>query len=117
MTNEDFNLTSNWFNGTIIPPQVSVSSKECLDASQSTSVASQSVTFSNPLVNDNMDPVSIPITMEGQTSFSDEGQTSVSEEVRTSTPEEGHNSVLKEVLVHSEEGGILTSEEAHPPPI
>lgn len=72
MTDENVDHISTWFNITSVLPQASVSNKESLDASKSSLVTSHSVTFIDPITNDDLDPVSIAISEEGDTSNSKE---------------------------------------------
>ena len=73
MTDENFDLTSTWFNGTSVPTHDSVSNEEGLDASDSTSVVSHIVTFTDLLVQDDSDNTSSSISEEVSTDVSKEG--------------------------------------------
>ena len=90
VTDEEFDLASNWFNGTHVPIHDSLSNDEDLDASQFISIVSHSVSFSDPIVNDDSDNAS--------SGFSEEDRTNISEEARTSVSEEGSSSVFEEAL-------------------
>ena len=120
MTDKDFDLASTWFNNTSVPLQVSASNKEGMDALQSNSVASHSVTFVDPIINDVLDSVPVyvleevdtsvsqevytNISVEDVTSVSEEGGTSTSEESITSIPEEDHLTSIEGQSTQSEEG-------------
>ena len=102
-----FDLALTWFNGTSVPLLFSAANEEGLDASQYNSVASHSVNFSDPIINDDLDSDPVPISEEVDTSISEEGGTTISEEGDTSVSEEDGTSA-------SEEGQSIVSEEEHP---
>ena len=96
VTDEDFDLASTWFNDTSVPSQYSVSNEEGLDASESASVVSYSVIFTDYLVKDVSDNTSSRISEEAITSVSKEDCSSASKEGGPSVSEEGSSSVSEE---------------------
>ena len=95
VTGEDFNLASTWFNGTSVTAQDSVSNEEVLDAPESNSVVSHSVTFTDPLVQDDSNNASSKISEEASTGVSEEGSSIDSEEGCSSVSKEGSSSVTE----------------------
>ena len=78
VTDEEFDLALTWFNGTSVPTQDRVSNEEGLDASQSTSIVSHSVSFTDPLVQDDINNASSRFSEKASTIVSEEDSSSVS---------------------------------------
>ena len=98
VTDEEFDLASTWFNGTSVPTLDSVSNEEGLDASQSTSIVSHSVSSLDPLVNDDSDNAFSRFSEEANTSVSEECSSSVSEEGSSSVSEKDRSSVSEDAF-------------------
>ena len=109
MTGKGFDLASTWFSSTIVPPQISTSNEEGIDNSQSNSVASYSVTFADPIINDVLNSVHVPVSKEVDTSVSEEYYTNISEEVVTSVSEECGTSASEEAITSVPEEDHSTS--------
>ena len=93
---ESFELASTWFNSNSVLRRVGVSNEERLDASDSTSVVSHSITFAHYFAKEDSniasswihDEATTCVSKEANIIISKEGVPSVSEEATINYPKE-----------------------------